>query len=263
MLERLVAHARFRAAAAREAQPQAALERLASLVPPPLDLAERLRGPGVQLIAEVKRRSPSRGDLRPGIDAGSQAVAYADGGAAALSVLTEPEHFGGSLADLEAARAALRRARYSLPILRKDFLVDAYQVVEARAHGADAVLLIVAALTDRELPALYVEARRWGLSALVEVHDSGDLARALALGPAIVGINSRNLRDLSVDPTIVERLRPLVPAGILVVAESGIGGPADARRLKDLGVQGMLVGEALMRTPTPAALARELVEAGR
>jgi len=263
MLDRLVAAARRRVAASREAWPQPALEKLASLVPPPADLVERLRAPGVQLIAEIKRRSPSRGDLRPDLDAGSQAVAYADGGAAALSVLTEPDYFGGSLADLEAARAALRRARHNLPILRKDFLVDPYQVVEARAHGAAAVLLIVAALTDGELSALYAEACRWGLSALVEAHDSADLARALGLRPAIVGINSRNLRDLSVDPASVERLRPLVPPGILVVAESGIGGPTDVHRLKDLGVQGMLVGEALVRAPCPAALARDLVEAGR
>ncbi len=263
MLERLVAAARLRAAASRQAQPQPALERLASLAPAPVDLAEHLRAPGVQLIAEIKRRSPSRGDLRPDLDAGCQAVAYADGGAAALSVLTEPEHFGGALADLDAARAALCRSCYSLPILRKDFLVDPYQVVEARAHGADAVLLIVAALADGELSSLYAEARRWSLSALVEVHDRNDLARALALGPAIVGINSRSLRDLSVDPATVGRLRPLVPPGIMVVAESGIGGPADVRRLRDLGVHAMLVGEALVRAPSPAALARELVEAGR
>ncbi len=178
-------------------------------------------------------------------------------------MLTEPLHFGGSLADLRAARLALRLAGRPLPILRKDFVVDPYQVVEARAYGADAILLIVTALEDEELSSLYGEARRCGLAALVEVHDQAELERALAIAPQIVGINSRNLRDMTVDLTVVERLRPLVPQGTLVVAESGVRGVEDVRRLRDLGVDAILVGEALVRSEQPLGFTRELVEAGR
>ncbi len=262
MLAQILAATRQRVAASREARPLAALERLAALLPAPIDLAARLQRPGVQLIAEIKRRSPSRGDLRPDLAPASLATAYADGGAAALSVLTEPAYFGGALEDLLAARKGLRLARYGLPLLRKDFIVDPYQVVEARAFGADAILLIVAALEQNELAALYAEAGRWGLRALVEVHAEAELERALALGAEIVGINSRNLRDLTMDCSAVERLRPLIPRGHLVVAESGIREAGDVRRLRSLGVDAMLVGEALVRSPLPAEAARELVEAG-
>jgi len=263
MLERILAATRCRVAASREARPLAALEHLAALAPPPIDLAGRLRRPGVQLIAEIKRRSPSRGELRPDLDPASLAAAYAGGGAAALSVLTEPAYFGGALPDLLAARAGLRLARCALPILRKDFIVDPYQVVEARAHGADAVLLIAAALAPDDLARLYAEAHSWGMSALVEVHDERELEPALAIGPQIVGINSRNLQDMSVNLQTVERLRPLVPAGMLVVAESGVRSPDDIRRLRALGVDAVLVGEALVRAASPLAAARELVEAGQ
>ena len=263
MLERILADARLRVAESRGARPLAELERLAALVPPAIDLAGHLRRPGVQLIAEIKRRSPSRGDLRADLDPAALATQYADGGAAALSVLTEPLHFGGSLADLRAARLALRLAGMPLPILRKDFVVDPYQVVEARAYGADAILLIVAALEGEELSLLYGEARRCGLAALVEVHDEAELERALAITPQIVGLNSRNLRDMAVDLRVVERLRPLVPPGTLVVAESGVRGAGDVRRLRDLGVDAILVGEALVRSGRPLELSRELVEAGQ
>ena len=263
MLGRFVEEARRRVAESRRVCPLDRLAHLARLVPPAVDLAERLGRPGVQLIAEIKRRSPSRGDLRPDLDPATLATAYADGGAAALSVLTEPAHFAGSLDDLLAARAGLRRAGMNLPILRKDFIVDSYQVVEARAYGADAVLLIVGALEPDALAQLYGEVQRWGMSALVEVHNQAELAQALAIEPRMVGLNSRNLRDMTVDLATVEQLRPLVPPGTLVVAESGIHGREEVRRLRALGVDAMLVGEALVRATCPQAVARALVEAGQ
>ena len=263
MLERILADTRRRLEEACPAPLIQELERLASSVPAPADLAAALSAPGVQLIAELKRRSPSRGDLAPGLDPAIQAVHYAHGGAAAISVLTEPVHFRGSLADLASARAGTLRAGFDLPILRKDFILDPLQIVEARAFGAAAVLLIAAALPAGDLARLYDEACRWGLSALCEVHDERDLEAALAVGPRLVGINSRNLRDMSVDPGVVERLRPQVPPGVLVVAESGVHGPADVRRLRDLGVDAVLVGEALVCAADPEGMARSLVEAGR
>ena len=263
MLDRILRDTEHRLATSRAQIPLSHLERLARLTAPALSLAERLRRPGTQLIAEIKRRSPSKGDLAPTLDAGGQAMAYALGGACALSVLTEPDHFGGSLGDLVAARAGLRRLGYRLPVLRKDFIVDPYQVTEARAFGADAVLLIVAALRQAELAALYMEAQRWGMDALVEVHDESELERALALRPAIIGINSRNLRDLTVSLEVIPRLRAAVPAGTLLVAESGIRGPEQVRALRALGVDGILVGEALVTAPAPMEQVRALVEAGR
>jgi len=263
MLQRILADTYLQVAERRSARPAAELERVANQAPPPIDFAERLRRPGVQLIAEIKRRSPSKGDLKPELDPASLAVAYAEGGAAAISVLTEPTWFGGQLADLQSARSALDEVRAALPLLRKDFIVDPYQVLEARAYGADAVLLIVAALSPERLALLSAEAARWSLAALVEVHDEAELERALEVGARIVGINSRNLNDMAVDLRVVERLRPRVPQATLVVAESGIHSPEDVRRLHDLGVDAMLVGEELVRSPDPRQRARELVEAGQ
>jgi indole-3-glycerol phosphate synthase len=269
MLEQILESTRHRVAQARGRRSLAEMEHLARLVSPPVSLAERLRRssretrPGVQLIAEIKRRSPSAGELRTGLDLKALVNAYALGGAAALSILTEPAYFVGSLDDLLAARGATRRLDLVLPQLRKDFIVDAYQIAEARAYAADAVLLIAAALDDGQLAELYAAARSWGLDVLLEVHDEQDLERALLVGPAIVGINNRNLRDLSVDTRTVERLCPQMPPDVLVVAESGIRTADDVRHLKALGVAGMLVGEALVRCPAPLALVRELVEAGQ
>ncbi len=263
MLDRILADTRRRVEALRHEPRLPGLEGLAQAAPPPPSLAERLRAPGVQLIAEVKRRSPSRGDLAPGLDPAALATGYACGGAAAISVLTEPFHFNGSLADLDAVRTALQRDWAALPLLRKDFLLDPIQVMEARAYGAAAVLLIAAALAPGDLARLYQEAEGWGLGALCEVHDERDLDAVLTLGARIVGINSRNLRDMTVDLGVVERLRPRAPAGVLVVAESGVRGPADVRRLRDLGVDAVLVGEALVCAPDPEKAARALVEAGR
>ncbi|MCL6429769.1 MAG: indole-3-glycerol phosphate synthase TrpC [Anaerolineae bacterium] len=266
MLELILESTRRRVLASMSMRPPAALAELAARTEPPVDFATALRRPGIALIAEVKRRSPSRGDLRPDLEPAALAEAYRRGGAAAISVLTEPQHFGGSLADLAAVRAALPRnlsRGEPVPVLRKDFTVHPYQIMEARVAGADAILLIVAALTDGDLAALSDEARRWGLACLVEVHDEAELARALRIDPQIIGINSRNLRTMEVDLTVVERLRPAVPPGILVVAESGVRGPEDVRRLRDVGVDAILVGEALVRSPSPEATTRVLVEAGR
>lgn len=219
---------------------------------------QRLRGAlaqdGMSVIAEFKRRSPSAGALREGASVREVVSAYERGGARALSVLTEEEHFGGSLDDLREARAAC-----DLPILRKDFVVDAYQLLEAVEAGADAVLLIVAALGDEELRGLDAAARALELEVLVEVHDRAELERAVALEPALLGINNRDLRDFSVDVGRTLELAAGVPDGVVVVAESGIGGPHQLRQLADAGVSAVLVGEALMRAADPEDALRELL----
>jgi indole-3-glycerol phosphate synthase len=206
-----------------------------------------LSADGISVIAEFKRRSPSAGTLREGARPAELARAYERGGARALSVLTEGPSFGGSLDDLRAARGATE-----LPILRKDFVVDRYQLLEARLAGADAALLIVAALADSELAALHEAARALGLDVLVEVHDAGELERALALEPEIVGINNRDLRDFSVDVARTRTLRQAIPDGVVVVSESGIGSTGQLRELEREGVDAVLVGESLMRAPDPA-----------
>ena len=216
---------------------------------PARSLAAALGSPGLAVIAEVKRRSPSRGSLADDLDPGEQAAAYARGGAAAISVLTEPEFFAGSLADLAAVRAAV-----TIPVLRKDFIVDAAQIWESRAAGADAVLLIVAALTDAELNAFLAVAADAGLEALVEVHDAAEAQRAVAAGARIVGVNNRDLATFTVDLATAETLAELISGVPVRVAESGIFGPADARRMAEAGYQAVLVGEALVRASDPAAL---------
>jgi indole-3-glycerol phosphate synthase len=214
---------------------------------------EALAQPGIGVIAEFKRRSPSAGTLRDAPDIDAIVAAYAQGGAVALSILTEGPNFGGSLADLDAAQAAC-----TLPLLRKDFVIDSYQLHEARAAGAHAVLLIVAALGASELAALYAEARTLGLDVLVEVHDREELRRALELGAEIIGINNRDLRDFSVEVERTESLMDEIPAGVLVVSESGIAEAAQLRRLEQRGVQAVLVGETLMRAADPAGALRAL-----
>jgi indole-3-glycerol phosphate synthase len=227
--------------------------------PPPRDLLRALDGPGISLIAEVKRRSPSRGPLRPDASAVYLAEAYAAAGASAISVLTEPDFFGGSLEDLEAIRPALDARGLAIPLLCKDFILDPYQVWEARAHGADAVLLIVSILSDRELSYLYALCGDLGMVPLVEVHDALELPRALALSPRVVGINNRDLRTLLVDLRTFERLRPSLPEDLFVVAESGVHSAADVRLLASWGARAVLVGEALMQAPDPALAVRELL----
>jgi len=221
--------------------------------PLPRDLTAALQAAGVSLIAEIKRASPSRGLLHPELDPAAQAATYERHGAAAISVLTDRRFFQGSLDDLRAVRQAVH-----LPVLRKEFVIDAYQIYQARAAGADAVLLIVAALSDADLGSLYALAYELGMSALIEVHDEAELERALALAPQILGINNRNLHTFEVSLDVTARLSTLVPAGTLLVAESGIHTADDVKRLAALGVQGMLVGESLVRAPDVGAKVREL-----
>jgi indole-3-glycerol phosphate synthase len=214
---------------------------------------DALAGPGIQVIAEFKRRSPSAGALREHPDLPGIVGAYARGGAVALSVLTEGPNFGGSLEDLRAARTACE-----LPILRKDFIVDPYQLHEARAAGADAVLLIVAALEPGELESMHESARAMGLDVLVEVHDAAELQSALERGADLVGINNRDLRDFSVDVERTARLMGMIPAGVTVVSESGIATAEQLESLQQAGVQAVLVGESLMRSADPEAALRAL-----
>ena len=213
-----------------------------------------LARPGIAVIAEFKRRSPSAGELRERADPAEVVRAYERGGASALSVLTEGPNFGGSLADLTAAHGVS-----TLPTLRKDFIVEDYQLLEARAAGADAVLLIVAALTDAELGTLYESARQLGLDVLVEVHDRPELDRALALDVELIGINNRDLRDFSVDVGRTRELRGAIPDGVVVVSESGIAAAEQLRSLEREGVDAVLVGESLMRAREPELALRALL----
>jgi indole-3-glycerol phosphate synthase len=215
---------------------------------------DALARPGIGVIAEFKRRSPSAGRLRGEADAASIATAYEQGGASAMSVLTEEPNFEGSLEDLRAARAAC-----DLPILRKDFIVDPYQLYEARAAGADAVLLIVAALDRNELACLHETACELGLDVLVEVHDSEELASAASIGASLIGVNNRDLRDFSVDVARTSRLLEEMPPGATVVSESGIAAPEQLCELEREGVAGVLVGEALMRASDPQSALESLL----
>jgi indole-3-glycerol phosphate synthase len=215
-------------------------------VEPPRDPMPHFRAPGSSVIAEVKRRSPSKGDLADIPDPTVLAEAYAAGGAAAISVLTERRRFGGSLADLRAVRAAV-----DTPLLRKDFVVTSYQVLEARAAGADLVLLIVAALDDDLLRRLHDEARELGMAVLVEVHDERETERAVALGAELVGVNARNLKTLEVHPDVFGRLAPLIPDDRVKVAESGIFSRDDVQRFVSEGARAVLVGEALVKDGDP------------
>lgn len=213
-----------------------------------------LTAPDMSVIAEFKRRSPSAGVLREGADVGEMIGAYGRGGAAALSVLTEGPSFGGSLEDLRVARGLSDQ-----PILRKDFIVDEYQLLEARVAGADAVLLIVAALSADRLASLHGAARELGLEVLVEVHDRAEVERALAVQARVIGVNNRDLRDFSVDVARTSELRGAIPEGIAVVSESGISERSQLRALQAEGVDAVLVGELLMRAEDPTQALRELL----
>jgi indole-3-glycerol phosphate synthase len=221
-------------------------------IPPALDPMPAFRAAGSSVIAEVKRRSPSKGDLADIPDPAALASAYERGGAAAVSVLTEERRFGGSLDDLQEVRAAVQ-----IPVLRKDFVVDPYQLIEARAAGADLVLLIVAALPGDSLQSLYDHARDLGLTALVEVHDEPEAERALAVGAHLVGVNARNLKTLEVDPATFGKVAPLL-TDVVRVAESGVTGPADVRRFVAEGADVVLVGEALVKDGDPEAAVRAM-----
>lgn len=236
---------------------RADLERAVAQRPPALDPMPAFRGPWLSVIAEVKRRSPSKGHLAEIPEPAALAAEYEAGGAAAISVLTEQRRFAGSLADLDAVRE-----RVCIPVLRKDFMVDPYQVWEARAHGADLVLLIVAALDDAHLRLLAGEAASLGMTCLVEVHTADEVSRALDAGATLLGVNNRNLKTLDVDPGMFASLAALVPDTVVKVAESGLTSAADAARAAAAGADVVLVGEALVRDQEPRRAVADMIEAG-
>lgn len=254
-LSEILARKRDEVAARRSALPARELAARAADAPRPRPFEAGLSLPGgpLRIVAEVKRASPSAGSIRAGLDAPAQAQAYAAAGAAAISVLTDGPGFGGSLGDLEQVRAAV-----DVPLLRKDFVLDRYQLLEARAAGADASLLIVAALAEDALRRLVDGCAEIGLAALVEVHDEAEMASALRAGARVVGVNNRDLASFRVDLAVSERLLPLLPGGVRGVAESGVRTAADARRLRTAGAANLLVGEALVRAADPGALIREM-----
>lgn len=254
-LDEILARKRVEVAARRAALPDRELAARAAAAPPPRAFEAGLsaRGGPVRVIAEVKRASPSVGAIDTGLDAPAQARRYAGAGAAAISVLTDGPGFGGSLDDLRAVRAAV-----DVPLLRKDFVLDRYQLLEARAAGADAALLIVAALPEDELRRLLSACGELGLAALVEVHDLREAELAVRAGARIVGVNNRNLHTFVVDLTTSEQVLPALPAAVKGVAESGVKTAADAARLRRAGAANLLVGEALVRAADPAGLLRAL-----
>ena len=244
--------------AAREAAlPMADLQAVAAEQPPALDGQAALLQPGVAVIAEVKRSSPSKGALAAISDPAALAEEYEAGGASVISVLTEQRRFGGTLADLDAVRA-----RVDVPLLRKDFVVSSYQVWEARAHGADLVLLIVAVLDQNALVSLVERTESLGMHALVEVHDEAELSRALDAGARVVGVNARNLKTLEVDRSVFGRLAPQIPEGIVKVAESGVRGPHDLLAYAAHGADAVLVGEGVVTGGHPRQAVADLVTAG-
>lgn len=234
------------------------LEATAAKAPPARGFAAALVGGCVAVIAEVKRRSPGAGEIRPGLDPGALAAEYAGAGASALSVLTDRDYFGGSLDDLRAARSAA-----ALPALRKDFTVDPIQVWEARAAGADAILLIVRILDDASLRGLRELAEGLGMDALVEVHTPVELRRAVDSGARVVGVNNRDLKTFRTDLAVTESLLPSLPEDAILVSESGIRSGSDVARLGRAGVHAVLVGESILRAPDPAAMVRELASSPR
>jgi indole-3-glycerol phosphate synthase len=253
MIEQLIDGARRGVEARRHEVPQADLEARLSARGEDRPFSEALVRPGLSVIAEFKRRSPSAGAINTTATVADQVAAYERGGAAAVSVLTDEPNFGGSLEDLRAARSAC-----GIPIIRKDFIVDPYQLYEAAVNGADAVLLIVRALEDDDLRRLYEEAEALDLDTLVEVHDAEELERALLAGAEVVGINNRDLDEMTVDIETTYELMPDVPAGKTVVAESGISGREELEELDRVGVDAVLIGGSLMTAPDPEAKVREL-----
>ncbi|HZA42058.1 MAG TPA: indole-3-glycerol phosphate synthase TrpC [Actinomycetota bacterium] len=252
LLDDLLASTKARVAELSGVVSEEALEQRITAAAAPRGFAAALAGDDIALIAEVKRASPSKGVLKEDLNPRELAGAFRDGGAAAISVLTEPDYFLGSMEDLGAAREA------GLPVLRKDFIIDPFQVFESRAWGADALLLIVRAVGN-ELATLYMSARSLGLDVLVEVFDEADLDRALDLGPDLIGINHRDLTTFEVDPERTAKLAPLVPDGCTIVALSGVEERAEVAALHAAGAQAVLVGESLVRASDPATKVRELM----
>ncbi len=267
ILDRIVADRRIRLAEDRARRPEAVLRGLVEQAPPTIDFTMRLRrgrratppGARLRLIGEVKRASPSKGVFDADLDAVAPARAYADAGAAAISVLTEPDHFEGSIADLEGVRRAFGDDADRPALLRKDFIFDPYQVLEARAAGADALLLIVMMLEPEALASLLAQTRALGMQALVEGHDEAEMRVALDAGATVLGVNNRDLRTFTEDLGTTERVAAVAPEGITLVAESAIRHAADARRMAACGAHALLVGEALVTTGDIAGKARELM----
>jgi indole-3-glycerol phosphate synthase len=257
VLDEIVAGVREDVATRQDAAPFDEVKARAAARTPAIDALAVLRAPGVGVIAEVKRRSPSKGALAIISDPAGLAAAYESGGARMISVLTEQRRFGGSLGDLDAVRVAVR-----VPVLRKDFVVCPYQVHEARAHGADAVLLIVAALDQNTLIGLRERIESLGMTALVEVHTEDEASRALDAGARVIGVNARDLRTLDVDRSTFERIAPGLPSGIVKIAESGVRGPRDLIEYAAAGADAVLVGEGLVTTADPRQAVAELVTAG-
>jgi indole-3-glycerol phosphate synthase len=258
-LDRILENTLAELATRREGRPFAEVEAAARQQPTAIPFAAALRTSSVAIIAEVKRASPSKGLIAPHIVAVDVASEYLRGGAAAISVLTDSAFFQGSLDDLQDVAALARAHTPAVPVLRKDFVLDAYQVAEARAAGASAVLLIVAALDDSRLRELLASAREYDMEALVEVHDEAELARALAAGATLIGVNNRDLRSFQVDLATTERVASQVPAHVTLVGESGIQTRDDIDRLGRSGVHAVLIGETLMRAPDRTAALRELL----
>ncbi|MCY3802236.1 MAG: indole-3-glycerol phosphate synthase TrpC [Chloroflexi bacterium] len=256
ILDEIVVHKGAEVALASEATPQSLLMERAASLPRPRGFARALSTPGVSVIAEFKRASPSAGAFGTGLDPATTAREYEGGGAAALSVLTDARYFKGSAEDLDSARRAV-----ALPVLRKDFVIDEYQIAESRVMGADAILLIAAVLDD--MGDFSAAAHALGMDVLIEVHTEAELGRALDAEPDAIGINNRDLRTFHTDLAVTEGLVPQIPAGIPVVSESGIRGAEDVRALRDLGVDAVLVGESIVRSACRREAVSRLVEAGR
>jgi indole-3-glycerol phosphate synthase len=267
ILDEIMAYHRERLPHAMRERPLQDLRAFASLAPDPLDFVAALAVPGVAVIAECKKASPSKGLLVPDYDPVTLASAYARAGASAISVLTDGRHFQGSLADLRNVKeASLKRRGHpgdGIPVLRKDFIFDPYQVYEARVAGADALLLIMRVLGDADAAELLHLTWTLGMEALIEVHSPEELARALTLQPRVIGVNNRNLQTFAVDFENTARLREMVPPEILVVGESGIKDRADVQRMSEIGVDAILVGESLVKSKDAYRATRDLVKAGQ
>lgn len=265
ILDEIVAHIRKGLPRAQRREPLDVLKARAASLPKPVDFAAALRQSTIQIIAEVKKASPSAGVLKPRMNPVGLAGQYTAGGAAAISVLTEKKYFQGSLRSLERIRESLDdravAARYKRrpALLRKDFIVDPYQIYQARAYGADALLLIVVVLSDAELRSLLSLTRSLGMEALIEVHDEAEAERALASDARVIGINNRDLRNFKVDLVTTERIRPLLGKDRIVVSESGIKDRADIEQLESWGVDAVLIGEALVVDKSPKAKLQELL----
>ena len=255
ILDEIVTNSTRELAQRKLRQPLKALRLMTAEAPPPLDFAAPLRGKGIRLIAEFKKASPSKGIIRAEANPGEIAGIYASSGAAAISVLTEAKYFHGSLDHLVTIKKTLGN---QIPLLRKDFIFDPYQIYESRAYGADALLLIVAILTEERLKELLELSHKLGMRCLVEVHNEEEVATALTAGAGIIGINTRDLRTFKVDLITTGQLRPLIPRDRIVVAESGLRERRDIEKMDKMGVDAVLIGEALMSAPDITAKIREL-----